>query len=115
MFGTAGRSESTTYLTTRDIAMIHVAPQRDPDSVLMTILVHALYEVMQGFSALDVYPRGLFKHKICDARDGQSPRHKAAHPRTRNVCPCASKLRKRVSLRKRAASAATVMIGDPAS
>ena len=88
MFGTAGRSERTTYLTTRATAMIHDAPQRDPDPVLMTILVHALYEVMQGFSALDVYPRGLFKHKICDARDGQSPRHKAAHPRTRNVCPC---------------------------
>ena len=37
--------------------MIDLAPQRDPDSVLMTILVHALYEVMQGFSALDAYPR----------------------------------------------------------
>ena len=90
MFGTAGRSERTTYLTTRAIAMIHDAPQRDPDPVLMTILVHALYEVMQSFSAFDVYPRGReigndlcaicslkVPHKII-----KSPRHKATHPRT---------------------------------
>ena len=60
MFGTAGRSESTTYLTTRAIAMIHDAPQRDPDSVLMTILVHALYEVMQGFSAQRIHEHEMF-------------------------------------------------------
>ena len=90
MFGTAGRSESTAYLTTRGIAMIHVAPQRDPDSVLMTILVHALYEVMQSLSAFGIYARGRkigndlcaicslkVPHKIIN-----SPRHKATHPRT---------------------------------
>ena len=40
-FGTAGRSESTTYAITRAIAMIDLAPQRDPDSVLMTRLAGA--------------------------------------------------------------------------
>ena len=34
-FGTTGKSESTTYASTRAIAMIDLAPQRDLDSVLI--------------------------------------------------------------------------------
>ena len=40
-FSTIGKSESTTYASTRAIAMIDLAPQRDPDSVLMIKLAGA--------------------------------------------------------------------------